>query len=67
MVVNVDNRKRRLGNLRRLGDQHRARLPVAELQLLDVALILGEGELGSEQRHREEPFSRTAHDSPHFG
>ncbi len=40
VVVNVDDRERRLGDLGRLGDQHGPRLPVAELQLLDVILFL---------------------------
>ena len=36
MVVHVDDREGRLGDLGHLGDQHRPRLPVAEFQLLDV-------------------------------
>ena len=31
MIVHVDDRKRRLGDFGSLGDQHRARLPVAQL------------------------------------
>ena len=41
VIVNVDDRKGRLGDLGRLGDQHRPRVPVAEFQLLDVLGVLG--------------------------
>ncbi len=53
MVVHVDDREGRLGDLGHLGDQHRARLPVAELQLLDIVLFLGSDDVGNQQAHGE--------------
>ena len=42
MVVNVDDREGRSGDIGRFCDQHRPRLPVAEFQFLDVVLLLGQ-------------------------
>ena len=61
MVVDVDDREGRLGDIGHLGDQHGPRLPVAELQFLDVALLLAQGNAGDEQRKGEEPASGSIH------
>src|SRR5262245_45646919 len=63
MVVHVDNREHRHGHLGRLGDQHRTRLPVTKLQLLDVTVVLSKGDLGSKQHQSEEAGNCAAHET----
>lgn len=41
VVMNVDDRKGRFRNFSHLGHEHRPRLPIAELQLLDIPGVLG--------------------------
>ena len=49
VVVHVDDREGRPGDLGHLRHQHRPGLPVAELQLPDIALLLGERGAGGRQ------------------
>ena len=68
VVVHVDDREGRPGDLGRLGHQHGPGLPVAELQLPDVALLLGERGAGGRQRggdgDGEQPVGGSAHGGP---
>ena len=52
-----------LGNFGHLGHEHRPRLPVAELQLLDIACVLGRSG-GREERNRNESKQRSIHETP---
>src|SRR5713101_6815633 len=53
VIVDVDHRKQRLLDDGGLGDHHGARLPIAQLQLLDVALVLGEKPGGEEYPYQQ--------------
>ena len=64
MVVNIDDREGRFGDVGRLGDQHRLRLPVAEFQLLDVIFFLTKAHVYNMQREGECPGRGSVHRTP---
>ena len=67
VVVHVDGREGRPGDLGHLGHQHGPGLPVAELQLPDVVLLLGERGAGGRRGgdgDGEQPVGGSVHGSP---